>query len=237
MPIISQEKIKQIVIEKGADLFGIAPVERFVDAPKGFHPTDIYEKTRSVIVFAKRIPSENMNASSCVPYTHTNHLGEQMIDFMTFNISSELESIGIKTVTIPTDDPYEYWDEENKTGRAILSLRHAGYFAGLGIIGRNNLLVNELFGNMIQIGALLTDSEIEPSPIANYKTCPTNCRICLDTCPTKALDGTTVNQKLCRPLSVYKNAKGYTLQKCFLCRKNCPITLGLKKDKSNKFSS
>ena len=228
MTAISQHEIKQIVINNGADLFGVAPVNRFENAPKGFHPVDIYKKTKSVIVFAKRIPSETLYAESCVPFTHINTLAMQAVDLMTFHISAEFETIGIKNVIIPTDDPYEFWDDENKTGRAILSLRHTGYLAGLGVIGRNNLLVNEYFGNMIQIGALLTDTEIEPSPLADYKTCADNCRICIDTCPVKALDGTTVNQKLCRPLSVYKNEKGYILKKCYNCRKNCPLTLGLK---------
>jgi epoxyqueuosine reductase len=231
MTAIDQNMIRQIVIKNGADLFGIALVDRFSEAPKGFHPIDIYKKTKSVIVFAKRIPSGSIFSESCVSYTHSFTLAIQAVDSMTFRISTELDSIGIKSVIIPTDDPYEYWDEENKTGKAILSLRHSGYLAGLGIIGRNNLLVNEQFGNMIQIGALLIDLELEPSQIADYKTCPDNCRICFDTCPVNALDGITVNQKLCRPLSVYRNEKGYVLQKCYNCRKNCPLALGLKNKK------
>jgi epoxyqueuosine reductase len=233
MAEILQSEIKKIALKNGADLFGVAPIDRFSNAPKGFHPLDIYKKTKSVIVFAKSLPAETLFAESCVPYTHMNTLAMQTVDLMTFKISNELISIGIKSIIIPTDDPYESWDEENKTGRAILSLRHTGFLAGLGIIGRNNLLVNKKYGNMIQIGALLTDSEIEESPLANYKTCPDKCTICIDTCPSKALDGKTVIQKLCRPLSVYRNEKGYVLKKCYNCRKNCPLTLGLKKSKAS----
>jgi epoxyqueuosine reductase len=227
--LIRQDEIKSIVLNNGADLFGIAPIDRFADAPKGFHPVDIYLKTKSVIVFAKRLPVEPLFAESCIPYTQVNTLGMQQVDTMSLQISIELESIGIKNVAIPTDDPYEYWDEENKTGRAILSLRHAGYLAGLGVLARNNLLVNEQFGNMIQIGAILCETEIVPSRLAHYKACPENCRICIETCPAKALNGITVNQKLCRPLSNYRNAKGYILKKCYNCRKNCPLTPGLSK--------
>jgi len=232
--VIDQNEIKQIIIRNGADLFGIASIDRFNEAPKGFHPIDIYKKTKSVIVFAKKISSESLYADSCVPFTYISTLAVQAVDLMTFHISNDLDLIGIKNVVIPTDDPYEYWDEKNKTGRAILSLRHAGYLAGLGIIGRNNLLVNEDLGNMFQIGAILTEVEIEPSPIADYKTCPDNCRICLETCPAKALDGTTVNQLLCRPIAMFRNEKGYTLKKCYNCRKNCPLTLGLKQKTINK---
>jgi epoxyqueuosine reductase len=231
MPVFRQDKIKQVVSKNGADLFGIASIDRFADAPEGFHPADIYKQTKSVIVFAKRLPAEPLFADSCIPYTHVNSQVMLLVDSITMRISMELESLGIKNVVIPTDDPYEYWDEENKTGRAILSLRHAGFLAGLGIIGRNNLLVNEHFGNMIQIGAILSGEKIDPSPLAEYKICPENCRICIDTCPLKALNGIAVDQKLCRPLSNYRNEKGYVLKKCFNCRKNCPLTLGLKKKK------
>jgi len=139
--MIQQSKIRKMIFNRGADLFGIASIDRFNHAPKGFHPVDIYSKTKSVIVFAKRVPAESLFADSCVPYTQINTLTVQAVDQMSFQISIELDSIGIKNVIIPTDDPYEYWDEENKTGRAILSLRHAGYLAGLGVIGKNNLLV------------------------------------------------------------------------------------------------
>jgi len=225
---ILYDDVNRMVMNHGADLFGIAGIERFNDAPKGFHPTDIYIKTRSVIVFAKRLPTGSLFAESCVPYTHANTLIMHEVDRMTLAIASDLEAIGINTVIIPTDDPYEWWDEGSKTGRAILSLRHAAQLAGLGIIGRNNLLVNDRFGNMIQIGALLTDTEINQSPLAGYKTCPPNCRICIDSCPAKALNGTTVEQQLCRPLSIYRNEKGYILKKCYECRKRCPLALGLK---------
>jgi epoxyqueuosine reductase len=225
---LEQDGIRQIAISHGADLFGVAPAERFAGAPAGFHPADVYGKTRSVIVFAKRIPPESLHAESCVPYTHCNTLAMQEVDRMTFLISSDLAALGINTVIIPTDDPYECWDEENMTGRAILSLRHAAELAGLGVLGRNNLLVNHRYGNMVQIGALLTDREIEPSPLAEYGTCPDGCRICIDTCPAGALDGTTVNQKLCRPLSIYRNEKGYVLKKCYNCRKDCPLATGIR---------
>jgi len=222
------QNVSKIVYKHGADLFGIASLDRFDKAPKGFHPSDIYSKTKSVIVFAKRLPTENLYANSAVPFSHLNNIGAQIVDTISFKISVDIEAIGIKNVIIPSDDPSEYWDEETRTARGILSLRHAGYLAGLGVIGRNNLLINELYGNMIQIGALLSETEIEPSRIAEYKACPDDCRICIDTCPVKALDGITVNQKACRPLSTYKNVRGFLIKKCYNCRKNCPISTGLK---------
>jgi epoxyqueuosine reductase QueG len=224
---VETELIKRAAYDLGANLCGVASVERFSSAPKGFNPRDIYSKTKSVLVFAKRVPKEVLFAESCVPYTHVNTLIAQEVDRLAFTLSLELEDKGIANVMVPTDDPYEHWDSIEQHGIAILSLRHAGYLAGLGNLGRNNLLSNDKYGNMIQIGALLVAESLDQDNMVDYKVCPSDCSICLRSCPANALDGTTVKQKACRPLSVHKTEKGYVLKKCWQCRKVCPNALGL----------
>jgi epoxyqueuosine reductase len=222
------KKIKELVKGLGADLCGLAPVERFKDAPKGFHPTDIYKDCRTVIVFAKRVPKESLFATSCIPYTFVNEMVTRKTDELTVEICRRLEKLNIGAVPIPSDDPYEHWEQDNQYGQAILSLRHAGYLAGLGVLGKNSLLINKELGNMIQIGAVLVNIELEGEQMASYEVCPENCQLCLENCPQNALDGITVNQKLCRVLSTFRNEKGYVLKKCNLCRKICPYCLGIK---------
>ena len=46
--MINEEKIKDIVLNKGADLCGISNIDRFDKAPVGFHPQDIYKECKSV---------------------------------------------------------------------------------------------------------------------------------------------------------------------------------------------
>lgn len=226
--MITKERVKEIAIKNGVDLFGVASVDRFENAPIGFHPKDVYSKTETVIAFAIKLPKESIYAENPVPFSHMNTLAMQKMDSITYNISSELDSLGLKNVLIPTDDPYLYWDGDNQEGRAILSLRHIGYLAGLGKLGKNNLLINRDYGSMIQIGAILTNAKYESDPLAEYEVCPPNCRICLDICPQKALTGETVIQKNCRPISNYKTEKGFTIKQCFECRKRCPKIFGLK---------
>jgi epoxyqueuosine reductase len=62
-----REQIKEIVFKNGADLFGIAPVDRFDGAPKGFHPRSVYSRTESAIVFALKLPTESSFAESPIP--------------------------------------------------------------------------------------------------------------------------------------------------------------------------
>ncbi|MFW6030017.1 MAG: epoxyqueuosine reductase [Halanaerobiales bacterium] len=225
--MINSENLKELILNMGADLCGIAPATRFKKAPEGFRPEDIYKGCKSVIVYAKKVPHGSLDICSCIPYTHINNILTQEVDKLGVRISLKLEKMDIKAVPIPSDDPYEYWEEDNSYGRAILSMRHSGYLAGLGVLGKNTLLINEKYGNMIQIGAVLVDIELEGDSIIEDDFCPAHCSICIDSCPQKALDGKTVNQELCRPLSNYQNEKGFILKKCNICRRVCPKSGGV----------
>ena len=67
--MVTNQKIKLIAQDCGADLCGVAPVARFSEAPPGFHPGEIFEGTKSVIVFALRIPDSAFASPMPVPYT------------------------------------------------------------------------------------------------------------------------------------------------------------------------
>lgn len=66
---MDSHEFKKIAKELGADLAGIASVQRFDHAPKGFKPTEIFPGTKSVIAYAKRFPHSVFSAESPVPYT------------------------------------------------------------------------------------------------------------------------------------------------------------------------
>lgn len=225
--ILSELAIKEAAYFLGADLCGIAPAARFAKAPAGFRPEDIWQDARSAVVFACRLPGTSVNADSCVPYTHVNGLVTQAVDQLSFKLALWLEDQGLAAVPIPSDDPYEHWAPEKSYGRAILSLRHAGHLAGLGVLGRNNLLINAKYGNLIQIGAVLVNRDLSGDALADYQGCPPGCRLCIQQCPQGALDGTTVDQSLCRPVSNFRTEKGYVLKKCFRCRQVCPLSRGI----------
>ena len=226
--MISPEEIKFLVLDLGADKCGIASSDRFSSAPIGFRPTDIWSKCKSIVVFLKKLPSEVILAENPVTYSHTACLVYSALDQIGMKLCSELEHLNIKTVPVPTDVPYLYWNQENMHGMGIISLRHTAFYAGLGILGRNTLLINREFGNMVYIGAVLIDIDAEPDPIVNDFTCPSDCTLCLDACPIQALNGVTVNQKLCREISCPQHPRGWDIYSCNECRKVCPYRNGVK---------
>jgi epoxyqueuosine reductase len=224
---MNANEVKSVAFDFGADLCGIASVDRFAAAPKGFHPNDVSPDCRSVLVFAKKLPIGSLFASSCIPYTYINRLITEEVDRLTLMLSRKLESLAVKNVPVPSDDPSEHWEPERSYARGILSLRHAGHLAGLGVLGKNTLLINDRLGNMMQLGALLLNEDLEADPLATYQACEENCQLCIMSCPQSALDGANVNQRLCRPLSNYKNERGFVLKKCWECRKVCPSHAGI----------
>ena len=56
--MIKAEQAKEIMFSLGADLCGIASIDRFDDAPEGYHPLDVLPTCKSVISFGCRFPVE-----------------------------------------------------------------------------------------------------------------------------------------------------------------------------------
>jgi epoxyqueuosine reductase QueG len=224
--MLSSKQIKKIAAKLGADLCGIASSERFNGAPDGYHPKDIYNDAKSVIAFAKRFPVSTLSSNSLAPYTVFSDIVRDEVSKIALQLSYIIEDSNSVGIPIPSS-PYTYYDEVKKEGRGTLSFRHAGYLAGLGFLGKNTLLVNKKYGNMITLGVVITNLELESDPLADYNFCRDSCSLCLQNCPGKALDGTTVNQKLCREHSEYKNGKGNIFYSCSRCRAVCPYKTGI----------
>ncbi len=123
-------RVKGAALDLGADLVGVAPVDRFDGAPRGFHPRDVYPDAQSVLVFAVRLPAGILRSGSCVPYSHANDVATTRADDLAYRLSLLLEDRGVHAVPVPSDDPYEHWEADRQHGQAILSLRHAAALAG-----------------------------------------------------------------------------------------------------------
>lgn len=225
---MNSSQVKDKALHFGADVCRIAPVERFAEAPAGFHPRDIDPDCRSVVVFASRSPLSCLRAKTNVPYTFMRNKMLAKMDDIAFRLSLALEDEEMTAVPIPSSDPYDYWDDARRHGRGILSLKHAAVLAGLGVMGKNTLLVNDRYGNMIWLGAVLVSEPLEADALADYEACPPACTICLDRCPQHALDGQTISQALCRAYSITSTPGGEMVLKCNICRVVCPRREGLR---------
>lgn len=84
----------------------------------------------------------------------------------------------------------------------MLPERYIACLAGIGFIGRNNMVITEKYGSYVFLGEIITDLDISCEDqctfeqIRNYEKCG-DCRICYGECPSKSINGKQVNPNIC----------------------------------------
>ncbi|HKM22312.1 MAG TPA: epoxyqueuosine reductase [Lachnospiraceae bacterium] len=221
-----EKKLKHLLLSMGADVCGIASVDRFKEAPVGFSPTDIFKDCKSVISFGIALPQGVFEANTKLIYGHYNEMTCQMVDRIAFLISREIEErFGGTAVPLPCDAPNEYWEPETLTAKGVLSMKHTAVLCGIGQIGKNSMLLNPQFGNRLTVGAILTNLELASDELCE-SICIPGCRKCEEACPVHAIAEQQVSQKLCRPNTYGKTARGFDTVLCNRCREVCPMKFG-----------
>ena len=224
---MNAKRIKQILYDMGADLCGIASVDRFDEAPEGYHPLDIFPPCKSVVVIAKAFPVGTILCNTTVPYTITRNMLSDILDKTVVQFSIEMERNGI--IAIPTGTiSHTYLDKKTNRYRSIISSKHSAVAAGLGRIGRNTLVTTPEYGNMLWFSTILMDIELEADPILTGDPCPSGCSLCIDNCPVSALGNPEMDQLACYA-HAFHTEKGEEFKfKCNKCRTICPNCFGNK---------
>lgn len=215
--------VKEIMRDLGADLCGIASIDRFHDAPEGYHPLDVMPACKSVISFGCRFPVGTLLCRSHAPYTRVRNSITPKMDGIALDFCMEMERNGMLCAPIPTNEAE--WDEKTNRSRSIISLKHAAQAAGLGTIGRHSLLITPEFGSMIWLGAVLCAQELEPDAM-KAPVC-TQCNLCVNACPVNALETQEMNQQVCWDYAFGTEETTQTWRiSCHQCRDVCPYNLG-----------
>lgn len=221
---MTSKKIKEIMFSLGADLCGIANIERFYAAPEGFHPLDVLPCCKSVISFACRFPSGSLSCKNAIPYTLIRNTITSKVDAIALNFCIEMEKYRILSIPIPANDSIS--DPKTGRNRSIISQKHAAQAAGLGSIGRHSLLITPEFGSMIWLGCVLTDLELKQDELKE-NICD-NCNLCVKACPVNALENVEMDQEVCWDYAFGDNLEtGEWEISCHKCRDICPYNLGI----------
>jgi epoxyqueuosine reductase len=233
MEKMTSKEIKQMAMALGADFCGIASSDRFGGAPKGYSPLDLMPTCKSAIVIGRKFPAGFMQCNDpMVPYTVIRNVLSNMLDVLSINMIGKLEEKGIVAITTGAIDPTNF-DVSTNRMRQVVSAKHCAQAAGLGVIGKNTLLINEEYGNMLWMVVLLTELELEADPIIEKDYCK-DCTLCIDICPAKATGAVsetgdpTLMQFQCKDYAFGSVDGGDWRVKCFRCRVVCPYALGKK---------
>jgi len=216
--------VKEFAKSCGADIVGVAPVNRFDEAPEGFHPTDIIDGAKSVISIGIELPLGVVMGKSRASMTKTISTTFNALDHCAYRIACYIEKTGALTVSVPSDSPCEWYDVEKQEGRGDLSQKHAAFLSGLGELGKSSMFLCPEFGNKVSLGSVVTTMELESDSLFDGKLCIENCNKCITSCPAGAIqeDGTVI-QKECKKYHNIITAKGLSLFNCWECRRVCPV--------------
>ncbi|MBA3718091.1 MAG: tRNA epoxyqueuosine(34) reductase QueG [Actinobacteria bacterium] len=120
--------------------------------------------------------------------------------------------------------------------------REAAARSGVGFYGKNTLLITKSHGSWVVLGTLVTDAEIGPTPPLDLDC--GSCRICIDACPTGALDepGTLDSTKCLSywtqsPRTIpeeYRAEMGEMVYGCDICQDVCPWNRGVEKRRTGE---
>jgi epoxyqueuosine reductase len=115
--------------------------------------------------------------------------------------------------------------------------REAAARSGVGFYGKNTMLITRKHGSWVVLGTLVTDVEIEPT--APLDADCGSCTLCIDACPTGALDEAgTLDSTRClsywtqAPSSIparYREELGAQVYGCDICQDVCPWNRGVEK--------
>ena len=220
--VLNSELVKEYGLNAGASIVGIAASKDFSLAPDGFKPTDVLEECLSVIVLGASFPKEAL--CDITLYTASRNEMLTKVTGMAKEVAKQIKRDGFKAKEI--SGAGGKWVDGNgrKEQLGYISLKHAAELAGLGVIGKNYLLTNSEYGNLLWLSAVLTDADLIPDKKVRYKFCD-KCNKCVRVCPSGALDDPTLfGRKECSKYFTIENRQ--FVIKCFLCRKICPYCFG-----------
>ena len=197
-------KIETTIVEKakklGASLAGIASIDDLKASPSYavYDKKPFYQEYtgvkwnaahKSILVWALHHPESepvldwwSMKVPGFTP-------GNGMMRLQSRKLRIWLgEALGINALSLPYQIEY---------GGAFL--KDSAHLAGLGVIGKNNLLVTPEFGTRVRLRGIFMEAELEPTgPMNDFDPC-TGCDMpCHDACPRGAFRNGSYEQARCK---------------------------------------
>lgn len=213
-------RLKEVALSEGISAFGVG----YIDALRPHFdalPLDQTEGLSYGISIGVKVSDSILKGVITGPtphYLHHYRMLNMLLDQTALKVSLAIQRKGYNAMPIPASQIIDWQKQTAHLSHKMIALR-----AGMGWIGRNNLLVHHEFGSRIRLATILTDMPLMTDEPLNNRDCG-NCRKCIEICPVSAIkdshrewDGVACLEKL-KSYSKTHNISQYI---CGLCVKVC----------------
>jgi epoxyqueuosine reductase len=174
-------QLKKFCLQQGVDLFGVADISKEKGdiklAPR------VLEKVGQAVCLGIRLSAGILGELEQAPtrlYFHHYRALNGLLDQTAIKVSNFIQNKGFCAIPIPASQIVD-WQKQT----AHLSHKKIALLAGLGWIGRNNLLVNKKLGSQFRLVTILTDMPLKTDK-PSKENCG-DCVLCIAACPAKAI--------------------------------------------------
>ena len=227
------DELKGIALSEGISAFGAGRTDDLRIHFDALSP-DYTEGLLYGISIAVRVSDSVLSGVIVGPtrhYLHHYKMLNLLLDQTALKLTLAIQERGYNALPIPASQIIDWEKQTAHLSHKMIALR-----AGIGWIGRNNLLVHPEFGSKIRLATVLTDMPLKtnnpPSPpfskggmggLLEEENCA-GCRKCIEICPVSAIKETHAewNKAAClEKLKYFAKAHNVGQYICGLCVKVC----------------
>lgn len=206
------EQVGACLRSAGAELVGFAEPAHFQRLGGGYLPEHVLPGARTVIVVGGHLIDNSLDAWVEYPPWHR---PRSFLDELLLGVAragcSLLERRGFRSEPVPYQPG--------------LLLKNAAAIAGIGFIGRNNLLVSRTYGPRVRLRAIVTEAALVCGVPTSFAEDCRHCVRCIEACPARALSEAGYSRDRC-----YGYQRGHLREPfdgatiwCTVCADVCPV--------------
>ncbi|MBN1793697.1 MAG: epoxyqueuosine reductase [Candidatus Omnitrophica bacterium] len=212
--------LKERALSCGLAFFGVAATAQ-IPSEYLLIETDLIKQFPYAISAGYRLSKAVLQTIDTAPsllYSMHYRRVNTLLDHTALMLATVIQQSGFEALPIPASQVVD-WTAEKGT----VSHRHVAFQAGLGWIGRNNLLVNPNCGSQLRLVSILTDFPLEVNQPSIQEDCG-DCLDCVRACPVEAIkrerkdfDFAACSAKL----NEFSRIRGIGHKICGVCVKAC----------------
>ncbi len=223
-----KEEVIRFCRERGVDLVGFAPVERWDEAaevPPEFRPRALWPFSRTVIVMGIPMLLPIVETTPSVLHKEMYSVVNGKLDTLAYELACFLNGKGYASAFFGRDT-YSSLKAFRDAPFAAFSHVMAAKYAGLGTIGVSHCLLTEEFGPRVRFVSVFTAAALPGDPMRTEELC-IKCGACAKCCPKQALamrqDRVIGDYDKAACLKMHEDLVRRRSYPCGICTKVCPV--------------